>query len=862
MMRDFYVMLTIVWGLCLPALADVTIYPDGSGDYPTIQEGIDAVSGGETVWLGDGVFQGAGNRNLDYGGKNLTVRSISDDPAACIIDAESASRVFLFDDNEGSSAVVQGIGIQNGYALNDGGGIYAELTNPTIINCIISGCDAYQGGGVAVFNGAVSLYHCIIENNTASKAAGLSLLYNSPTLSNCIIRNNTSDGSSLTGAGIEIFSGDPVIDNCLITGNSGYFTGGLLAIKSVFTMNNCTIAHNITDDVYASGLALDSNGTLVNLDNCVIYGNTSNSGYPYQVTLLDAGDGVVLNTNHSLIEGGQAGVFVASGNTLNWGDGMLDSSPLFTTGPDGDYYLSNTQSGQSQDSPCLDAGSAEAQTLCFPDVDGTFCMGETSTRTDHYPDIYSVDIGYHYSNNIQPTPIPTETPTSTPTITPEPTATPPCRNDGDVNNSMTLTAEDAQITFNIVLGTYSPTAEELCSANCNGDGSVTAGDSQTIFFAVLGTDSCVEDIFIPTATPTCGLFDYSTDFTTMPPDAFVYDDAYHAAGGGYVSLTDSVADQHGALYLDGTDCALAAFEMAFDVYIGGGDGADGFSINFSGDLPPGGTGLDEEGAATGLVISCDTFSNDPGDPAPSITLRYNGVNLATQTVTLRTDTWVPMAIYLADNLLTLHHDGNLVFDQVAVPDYAPQGGWQFAWAARTGGLHDNHWIDNISISDYSLATPTPTNTPENTPTPSPTHTPSPTSTPVEMLDQYNTSHTGGYSNNHFWQSFTAGISGNLCRVEIHIGGWHFNGGEVKIYAGEGTTGELLATESDVYGDSYAWMDVPLSDQPELTEGSMYTIELSVSSSILYGDDTNPYPGGRSGYGTWHDLCFKTYMIVE
>ena len=74
------------------------------------------------------------------------------------------------------------------------------------------------------------------------------------------------------------------------------------------------------------------------------------------------------------------------------------------------------------------------------------------------------------------------------------TATPDCFNHGDVDFNESLTAGDAQMTFNIVLGMYSPTYEEGCAANCNGDLSITAGDAQNIFNSVLGTASCVDPI--------------------------------------------------------------------------------------------------------------------------------------------------------------------------------------------------------------------------------------------------------------------------------------------------------------------------------------------------------------------------------
>lgn len=99
-----------------------------------------------------------------------------------------------------------------------------------------------------------------------------------------------------------------------------------------------------------------------------------------------------------------------------------------------------------------------------------------------------------------PTPLPTDTPTPLPTGTPTepptqtPTDTPVCIHHGDVNLDGSLTASDAQLTFSIVLGMYTPNYEEACAADCNGSGSISAGDSQQILNAVIGADSCVDPL--------------------------------------------------------------------------------------------------------------------------------------------------------------------------------------------------------------------------------------------------------------------------------------------------------------------------------------------------------------------------------
>ncbi len=59
--------------------------------YPTIQAAIDAAGDGDRVMVFNGTYTGAGNTDLDFGGKAITVRS-KFGANHCIIDCEGAAR--------------------------------------------------------------------------------------------------------------------------------------------------------------------------------------------------------------------------------------------------------------------------------------------------------------------------------------------------------------------------------------------------------------------------------------------------------------------------------------------------------------------------------------------------------------------------------------------------------------------------------------------------------------------------------------------------------------------------------------------------------------------------------------------------
>ena len=111
---------------------------DGTPEHPfdAIQEGIDAALDGGTVLVLDGTYTGDGNKNLDFGGKDITVRSESG-PDDCTVDCEADGRGFLFHSGETNDAALEGLTITNGYCVNDNldFAIWCQHVSPTITNC-------------------------------------------------------------------------------------------------------------------------------------------------------------------------------------------------------------------------------------------------------------------------------------------------------------------------------------------------------------------------------------------------------------------------------------------------------------------------------------------------------------------------------------------------------------------------------------------------------------------------------------------------------------------------------------------------------------------------------------------------------
>jgi hypothetical protein len=189
---------------------------------PTIQAGIDAAAPGDVVLLGNGVYTGPGNRDLDLRGKAITVKSVSDDPTACVIDCQQLGRGFYFNSSETSASIVRGITITRGMA-GSGGGVYVGIAcKPLILNCILTNNSAdFFGGGIFTDSSSSPLItNCILTNNSAAyNGGGVFVSSSSPIVTNCSLTRN----SALAG-GSGIYNGffaSPIVTNSIVWGNTG-----------------------------------------------------------------------------------------------------------------------------------------------------------------------------------------------------------------------------------------------------------------------------------------------------------------------------------------------------------------------------------------------------------------------------------------------------------------------------------------------------------------------------------------------------------------------------------------------------------------------------------------------------------------
>jgi parallel beta-helix repeat protein/predicted outer membrane repeat protein len=365
--------------------------------YPTIQSGIDAANQGDIVVVSPSVYSGEGNVNLDFKGKAITVKSKAG-PIGCIIDGQGSNMGFYFHNGEGADSVLIGFTIRNCLTLlspednlypfiDHTGGVYCNLSSPTITNCIIT---ENGGCGIRCDDSSPKIKNCIIAKNSFG---GIICASSDPLIARSVIIDNSSHGIACyissnpkvndcaisrnvatSGGGIYCEDSSPTVTSCIISSNYGSAGGGIRCLYSFMIINRCVIAGNTAE----SGGGISSFVSSPEIINCAIIENTADEGGGI-VSRYYAGPKIVncTITGNSADRGG--GVFTLESspiliNCILWGDSLpeiiVEGGSLSATYSDieGGYsgdgnididpmLISNRNFHLRSDSPCIDAGS-------------------------------------------------------------------------------------------------------------------------------------------------------------------------------------------------------------------------------------------------------------------------------------------------------------------------------------------------------------------------------------------------------------------------------------------------------------------------------------------------------------------------
>lgn len=420
----------------------ITVGPGAGYDFGNIQAGIDAAIDGDTVLMASCEY--IITEPITFQGKAITVRSEAGRDETTIrmgtpADTNRGS-VVIFENGETTASVLDGFTITGGTGCRvwrarayrseapefnwDGGGILFNASSGTVQNCaILQNRVEDAGGGVAVMSGSSAiLTNCIISENSApdpdQSSGGVCCAFDSSvTMTYCIIRDNSTravgggvtiwDNSSANlihcammsntaqkcGSGVYVGRASATLTNCVIALNMGASWGGGGVMCSYpdtsLTITNCTIWGNSAGSLYWGGGGVLCRQASATVTNSIIWGNTAPKGR--EISVQDAASRLTIT--YSNVGGGQAGVSVESGCTLDWGMGNIDADPLFADPANDDYHLRsqagrwapNSQTWIQDDvmSPCIDAGDPMSPIGLEPFPSGGFVnMGAYGCTTE------------------------------------------------------------------------------------------------------------------------------------------------------------------------------------------------------------------------------------------------------------------------------------------------------------------------------------------------------------------------------------------------------------------------------------------------------------------------------------------------
>ncbi|MCJ7729352.1 MAG: hypothetical protein MUO27_05705, partial [Sedimentisphaerales bacterium] len=379
--------------------------------YPTIQAAIDAAAPEDTVIIAPGIYTGEGNRDINFRGKAITVRSTDpNDPLVVnntVIDCGGSSTGFGFSSGEDADSVLEGLTITNARKA-----VYSDVSSPTIRKCnivrndmgiwlwslddcpTIVDCSIKENSSTGIYcYGQALIIGCDISRNSAGYDGGGGICcygdWSEPTMIiDCNISENVAGEGTFGGGGVIIRYGDVVIDNCRIVNNQAEWWGGGIHVEHYAKVSRSVIVGNtaqtggavytnwawleISDSIVSANYSQGDGGGLygdVIAERCTIAGNAAGgtgggvAGYLSGINSIiwgnsDAG-GMGLSAQINPPYPGLPVIFsciqdedpndadIPFGGADN---GNIDDDPMFVDSANGDYHL-------QKNSPCIDTGS-------------------------------------------------------------------------------------------------------------------------------------------------------------------------------------------------------------------------------------------------------------------------------------------------------------------------------------------------------------------------------------------------------------------------------------------------------------------------------------------------------------------------
>ena len=281
--------LTLIGLLILVSMASARtwyITPDGTGDAPTIQAGVDSAAAGDIVMLACGTYYDCTHATPDgevacvIMKSGIMLQGETGDPDCATIDAQGLGRVCYCESL--AAAYVEGVTITGGFSPSNGGGMKCQdadlgltgvvfMSNsvdgrggalrvggtsaPAIEDCdFITNSAGDNAGAVSVAGGAEPLVieGCdFLDNESEYEGGAIYCDVRTLQLADCLLKGNRCISPWAGGGAVRItHSGDPssptTFINCVFDDNFAHWEGGaILAWGETYAYTNyCTFYKN------------------------------------------------------------------------------------------------------------------------------------------------------------------------------------------------------------------------------------------------------------------------------------------------------------------------------------------------------------------------------------------------------------------------------------------------------------------------------------------------------------------------------------------------------------------------------------------------------------------------------------------
>lgn len=375
------------------AYSNIINIPD---DYPTIQQGIDVGSDGDTVLVQPGTYM----ENINFNGHNIVLGSMflttgdTSYIATTIIDGDSLETVVVFENGEDTTAILCGFTVKNGHAHNGGGIICKVNSDPYIANNVLcNNIGLSSGGGIYINNSDPRIVGNTISDNWSpgvevGTGGGIYCINSNSIISGNIISGNGATGSLGSGAGGGIFCiySDLAIVNNSITGNFAGSQGGGIHI---FDSAVLALANEINGNtaLYGGGVFLFESDSVNLIGNRISSNNATSGGgiyFPYSNLTL----------SHNIIDNNDAGEFgggicceysgpriinnVLYENSAQFGGGIFTMYTSYPTITNTIFWADSAALGGDE----IGGDDASWPTIRYCDIEGIVWPGEGNIDAD------------------------------------------------------------------------------------------------------------------------------------------------------------------------------------------------------------------------------------------------------------------------------------------------------------------------------------------------------------------------------------------------------------------------------------------------------------------------------------------------